>query len=422
MPKFAFGLRPVPALEPLVVAADSPELRPACNVLMLHDRDLRWHGDNDAHYLVRWDEGPGFAAAREATASRAGLGIAAFRRRHDGAFRDAMAQAIARFVDGARGGEDALRETVAATFGADRAEAAIRGWVARTIDNVPHGNDFVAALLLLACDELGAKQRACSGLSEAQYRATVDAALRSGGTLEPVARVAYAPGAIHPEVAFASPGGAFATVAPPGSTTVSLFRLSEALSALKRGEDRLLPAFIAAYLNGRGTLTEPARACARTGGPDDAEFDLVVPALKLAMEVKVYQSPAATTDEKARSAGGDLRPQLRRYFEAGFEQVFFVTNLPDHLAEVALDAAAPDAGWPGGRQPVAFGGLEELLGLLDDIEEAIDARSLKTHVARLQAAIAPLAVAPGDGRLAAVPAPPPPGEPAAPPGSNGQPG
>lgn len=256
------------------------------------------------------------------------------------------------------GGDGARARFVGMGDGRARWSAQPPRWL---VSGIPARNSLVAA-----CTAIRKRVLAATGMSEDEYCDVLYCLQRIRALVGPVVRVAYSGDGFIPEVAFAG-GGISATDADGDAHELEIFRVVPRLEELKRGEDSALPLFIAAYLNQHAPLPEKqAFACARYGELNTPEYDVVVPRLESAFEVKLYSAPATQNDEKLESKAAELAKQLESYVHgAKAKRVYYVTNLTREHAQRVLQRARSIARNVPEETPIwPIAGLEELLVVL----------------------------------------------------------
>ena len=365
-------------LNPFVIAAGTNRLQSACELLFIHGNDLTWGPDGLGLFLVNVDTDDHFDEAVQVAEARSKLifssAAAAFLR----AFQPqviSMAAGVARELTNKterKEKERIIGNAVASEFANEKTRNKLAQIAPEAfgLDQWMNLADAIATSLLSNAVVLRQRQLASTGKSEDGYQRMLYA-LQRLDVLDRIARVAYPQDTLNLEISVASQGDFRATAAVDGSNTVEWLRLKSDFASLKRGQDKALPLFIAAYINGHHTGSREAFASAQYGGPNSAEIDVVIPALALGFEVKLYQSPFAQTENKLVGLAKQLKRQLRSYAEAGCAQTYYICNLSQELADRVLQIA--QEGTNVGIEVAAIGGGPgSLLPVLDSIRQQLE--------------------------------------------------
>ncbi len=361
-------------LEPFVNAAGTTALAPACDVLFIHGSDLTWGRPEHGFYLADVDADEQFEEVLQVVESRT-------RMRINSIFTDVLpslwpklaswaSEGVAEQLNKPWANEKELMGAAIASKGADQmkeAESALGSIFGP--GQLPLLADLAASGFIRAAHMLRQQQMAAAGMTDDRYRAMLYA-LRRYNLCERLLRVAYPTTGFHFELSLSSQGDFDATEVRDDARVAEIFRIKEPLGILKRGQETALALFIASYINTHHIGPPQAFACAKYGEAHEAEFDVIVPALRRGFEVKLYQSPSTLTENKYENPTRDLRKQLPGYFKVGCERVYYVSNLRQGAAEAVLKRVQ-DAGWLDAVQ-VLTGGIPALLPVLNEIVAGLD--------------------------------------------------
>lgn len=362
------------ALEPFVNAAGTTVLAPACDVLFIHGSDLTWGRSEHGFYLADVDADEHFEEVLQVVESRTRMRVSRI-------VTDVLpllwpklmswaSEAVAEQANKPWANEQELVGAAIASRGSDQMKEAERalGSIFGP-GQLPLIADLASSSLVRAAHMLRQQQMAAAGMTDDRYRAMLYA-LRRYNLCERLLRVAYPAAGFYFELSLNSQGDFDATEVRDDARVAEIFRLKDPLANLKRGQETALALFIASYINTHYIGLPQAFACARYGASHEAEFDVVVPALRRGFEVKLYQSPSTLTENKYENPARDLRKQLPGYFKAGCERVYYVSNLRQGAAEAVLKRAQ-DIGGLDAVQVVA-GGIPALLPVLNEIVAGLD--------------------------------------------------
>ena len=364
-------------LNPFVIAAGTSTLLSACELLFIHGSDLTWGADGFGLFLVDVETDDHFDEVIQVAEARSKLNFSSavvpiLRKLQPHAIR--MAADVAReLADETRPQEKEkiIGRAIASEFASEKTRSELDQMApdAFGLDQWMTLADAIASSLLSNAVLLRQRQLASTGKSEDGYQRMLYA-LQRLDVLDRIARVAYPQDTLNLEISVASQGDFRATAAVDGSNTVEWLRLKSDFASLKRGQDKALPLFIAAYINGHHTGSREAFASAQYGGPNSAEIDVVIPALALGFEVKLYQGPFAQTENKLVTLANQLKKQLSSYAKAGCKQLYYVCNLSQemagHVLKMAQEAAKVEI------EVAAIGeGMGSLLPILDAIGQQL---------------------------------------------------
>lgn len=365
-------------VHPLVIAAGTTALQAACELLFIHGSDLTWGADGFGLFLVDVNTDDRFDAVIQVAEARSKLNLSSAAGPIFGKLQPhfiRMAADVARELGddpepGAR--EKIIRRVVGSEIASEPAKLdldrlapqafGLNEW--RTIA------DAVASSLLRSALQLRKRQLASTGKTDEEYQTMLDA-LAELNLLNHVARVAYPQDNLNLEISVASQGQFKATAAVQDASTIEWLRLQSELAALKRGQEKALPLFIAAFINGHHLGPRQAFANAQYGASNAPELDVAIPSLAMGFEVKLYQSPFAQTDNKLVTLANQLKKQLAHYAKAGCRQMIYVCNLSQEMADQVLTAAKRDAKVTLETMAVG-GGLGSLLPLLNGVVKQLE--------------------------------------------------
>jgi hypothetical protein len=365
-------------VHPFVISAGTTALQAACELLFIHGSDLTWGADGFGLFLVDVNTDDRFDAVIQVAEARSKLNLSSAagpilsklqphlikmaadvaRELGDDSEPGAREKIIGRVVGSGIASEQAkldLDRLAPQAFG-------LNEWM--TIA------DAVASSRLRSALQLRKRQLASTGKTDEEYQNMLDA-LAELNLLNHVAWVAYPQDNLNLEISVASQGQFKATAAVQDASTIEWLRLQSEFADLKRGQEKALPLFIAAFINGHHAGPRQAFANAQYGASNAPELDVVIPSLAMGFEVKLYQSPFAQTDNKLVTLANQLKRQLVHYAKAGCRQMVYVCNLSQEMADQVLTTAKRDAKVTLETMAVG-GGLGSLLPLLNGVVKQLE--------------------------------------------------
>ncbi len=363
-------------LDQFVVAADTTSLDSACDLLFIHGNDLTWGRPENGFFLSGIETDSDFEEVVQVVEARSKMNFielaASFIHLFGGTFIETFVEAAQKFEgQDEEGKEQAITASVLSKFtGENQAKFdsmlpdvfGLRQWTLLA--------DAIASSLVRGAFSLRKRQLASAGMTEDQYDAMLYA-LRRFDLCDHIVRIAYPQDGFHFEMSLLS-GGEFKTAdIREGANLVEVFRLKTDLATLKRGRDNALAVFIASYINKHFAGPPQAFSCAYYGEQNEPELDVIVPALNLGFEVKLYQAPFAQTDNKLVSMANNLKKQLKAYSDAGCERLYYVSNLSQERAASVLKQTQNSEQTGMIVEPVA-GGISFLMPLLNEIGTALE--------------------------------------------------
>ena len=336
-------LKSLDALDPFVVAARTPVVRDALNVLFLAGGAVGTAGSKADCWLVDWDadDAPGavvpMSQARAELAWRE-LGRTVLRPLGQHAIRAVVENREQWGKDGAVA-EDGAAAVVAALVSDRKAginELLVPMMVSRS--SVLMGG--VAGLMVDFAQRLRARQMASLGITADEYDEMVSCARQVGGICAPVARVSWRDGGAAELAINTSDADGWTSEVAEDAAAIELLRVRPSLAALKSADrDVALPAFIAAYLGAMIVQFEPVDVFAAADFDKPAgEIDVFIPMLRLGYEVKLYHAPAAENPSTLSGKSGELVQQAALYAKLGCQKMVIVTNLNQHNTELLEQA------------------------------------------------------------------------------------
>ncbi|MBL8921730.1 MAG: hypothetical protein JNJ54_22915 [Myxococcaceae bacterium] len=370
--------RPSEVMAPLVLAADTPTVRAACDVLFIAGPDLAWDEQALGHFLVDGPFDPDLRETLELAAAGAEFSFTRLIGSMWPVVKPLLGAAVAEAQEGRRrnkkwGEAEGIATVVGAVTRGTMGQPDALGVLPLLANLLPQGMGWLASRLAVGAMALRERELAATGLSPARYVAMVQALVRIGA-VHPLVRVARPPGNNAAEVTLASPSGLFGSTPTPGTRSLDVLRLDPALSALRAGEDRALPLFIAEFINHRLLGSPAAFACARYGNSDAPEFDVLVPEAKVGVEVKLFQGSNAKLVENLKAAAKKLaEKQLPAYRDLGCKKVLLVTNLDEGRAEAFLGEVRKMNPKLARLPIVLVGGVERLAAELREVVKTVSA-------------------------------------------------
>jgi hypothetical protein len=365
-------------VEPFVIAADTNTLDSACDLLFINGSDLTWGEQGFGLFLVDVSTDENFEEVTEVVEARSKLSFSSILdpvlRKLEPRFVEILANVapeLEKQTDFSER-EKVIGRAVATEFTDKKTRAefdklapevfGLNQWMSLA--------DLVASSLLRGAISLRARQMASTGKSEDDY-ANMLYGLERFDLCDPMVRIAYPPDSLNLEMAVATQGEFRATAIMEGANMVEWLRLKPDLASLKLGQETALPLFIAAYINKHYPGPQQAFACARYGQENEAELDVVIPALDLGFEIKLYQAPFSMTNNKLANPVSDLRQQLPSYVKAGCARLCYVCNLTQETAESVARMAQDGSDVAVAVVPIG-GGIGELLPVLDEIVQQLE--------------------------------------------------
>jgi hypothetical protein len=382
------------AVEQFVVAAATDTLDSACDLLFINGSDLTWGEQGFGLFLVDVDTDEQFEEVTQVVQARSTLSFSSILdpvlRKLEPLFVE-MLRNVSPELE--KQSDPAEREkTIGRAIGAELTTEKTRSEFDKLapevfgLDQWMSLADLVASSLLRGAMSLRARQLATTGKSEEDYDNMLYA-LERLDMCDSIARIAYPPDSLNLEMSVASHGGFRATNILEGANMVEWLRLKPNLSSLKLGQEIALPLFIAGYINGHYPGPHQAFACAKYGQENEPELDVVVPALHLGFEIKLYQAPFAMTNNKLVNPANELKDHLPSYFGAGCRQVCYVCNLSQEMAESIVRMS--HQGSDGAVQVIPIGeGMRNLLPFLDGIVQELDVVRQKVLGQKVQKKVA----------------------------------
>lgn len=352
-------------LEAFVAAAKTEDLAAACKLLFINGLDLEWTNYTPGQYLVEIAADPDFEdefrQAEQLTKARADLALRRLMQR----FAPALVQILSGLPpdddDGAR--RTHMIDGIVKTAEDAKLEQRFLPFM---IAELAALSDLLAEWLLEACASTRKRVVGAAGMTDDEYGHFIYCLLRIKELVGPVIRLAFPADGSIPEISFAS-AGLVTTDVEEDAHEVNIYEVNQRLQRHKRGEDAALPLFIAKYLNSHAPMPDrQAYPGARYGDPSTPEYDVVVPELKIAFEVKLYCSAATQTDDKLEQKPEKLAKQLEAYaLRAGAKVIYYVTNLSREQATRVLQEARMVAkNLPKTTEIIPVCGVVELLALL----------------------------------------------------------
>jgi hypothetical protein len=357
------------------VAARTPHLTAACDLLFVSPLDLIWEEKGFGLFVV---DAPFEEDAAEQLLLAEGFGDFEFKRQLNAQwpqFREILVQILAAVVKESKAGPPT--ERLASLFGAalHAGNDQEQGWVEKLLPSianiVPLIVSWGGARLALAALSHRKRQVSATGLSPNRYAAMVRA-LRELRLVHPLIRVARPSSSPFPELSLGSANGVWASVPGVGAQTIDVLRISHIVTTNRLGTDRALAMFIAEFIENDVIGGQAAYACARYGELSDPEFDVVVPEAKVGFEVKLVQAASAKTMENLTKLGQQLKKQLPNYFDAGCEEVYFVTNIEPPLARALMKGVRADPRLADKKIKLIAGEMHQLRDELESIAHRIN--------------------------------------------------
>lgn len=359
-------------LEPFVIAASSPSLDSACDLLFIHGNDLTWGNIGFGLFLVEVSTDENFDEVIEVAEARSKLSFASV---VEPLFRTLEPRFVKLVADlendlqQASGNErDAIiGKAIASEFANETTRAELNKLAPEVfgLDQWMSFADAIASNLLRSAMALRERQLACTGKSDDDYDNMLYA-LQRLNLCDRLVRVAYPDESLNLEIAVAPHGEFRAVGTVQNSNVIEWLRIREEVAALKRGQDRALPLFIARFINRFYAGPRQAYPCVFYGERSEPEIDVAVPALELGFEIKLYQSPFPHADNKLDNLARELSKQLPAYVNAGCRRIIYVCNLSQEAVELVAKGAAELMN--GNIEIIPVGGeVRNLVALLEEI-------------------------------------------------------
>lgn len=361
-------------LDQFVIAADTDSLDAACDLLFIHGNDLTWGRNERGLFLAGVETDESFEEVVQVVEARSKIHftslLALFLRQFEPKMIEFVADIAPKLEEE---GDDEQKEEIINSAIASLVSKKNLSQIDKVLPEIFGVEqwlmvaDAITSSLVRSAVSLRRRQLAATGMSEDQYNYMLYA-LRRLTLCAQIVRIAYPEDTFDFETSLTSRGGFKATEVARDAKLVEILRLHPSIAALKRGQDNALALFISDYINRHYTGTRAAFACARYGDQNAPELDVIVPALNLGFEVKLYQAPFAQTENKLERMAHDLRKQLPAYYESGCQFVYYVTNLSPEMAKTVLEMVQ------GGQAlniEVLAEGMGSLIPVLNTIGQAL---------------------------------------------------
>lgn len=364
-----------------LVAAQASSVRSALQVLFIHGSDLSAGDRAIGMYLAEVLGNQNVRRRRQVAHVRAKLHFVSAVRYFLSEVPGAALDDLAELVHKTQGMSAEERQAAVGAKTRDLSErhAAIFEKTAPLLFEalIPAAEAFASWISSAAAD-LRKRQLAMTGLSTSDYDAMITA-LRAIDVLGQPSLVAQ----LADSCAAVTIGSADVRRARH-QATMALYRLPAWLKDLKSGSDVALPLFVASFVNANHIGRRCAFAGARQGDPSSPEFDVAIPDLKTAFEMKLFQAPFSVTETKIAAISKELTAQLQSYIDAGFERVFLVTNLRPRFTQSLLTQVRR-------RRPAVaehvkpISGPSELIRVLRGVGDELDGARMDEFVRRIEA-------------------------------------
>jgi len=175
--------------------------------------------------------------------------------------------------------------------------------------------------------------------------------------------------------------------------SVTLFTFIHPYNEIKKNNSDL-PLFISSYLKHKIVTLYPAKELeifpmAKVSLEDGTIFDIdvYIPEYDMGFECKVFEDAyARMTSSRINSLVGGLLPQIHRYFDAGIQKVFIVTNLVEsssNKVERLLKRKLSESGYPSEVELLAKD-YDKLLKWLDEKAQLITNQRAKLFTKSLE--------------------------------------
>lgn len=364
-------------LDPFIHAAQVEALLPACDILFIHGNDLTWGEARQGYFLVEVDADENVDEIVQLVAARVKTGFSRLLKPAISTIQSMLMGPISEVAAEISHNPNAdEKEMIGAYIASKFSGGPVMAELERRLPNffsvgqLPLLTDAIASWLVRDAHVLRQRQIAAAGMTDEQYRAMLYS-LRRLNLCERIARVAYPEEGFHFELSLSSPGEFRLTEARDDARLVEIFRLKPFLATFKQGQDVALAVFIADYINTQFSGPPQAFACAQYGEQDKPEFDVLIPALEVGFEVKLYQAPFAHTKNKLDNPANQLRKQIVGYAGIGCALLYYVSNLTQGMAEDVLKKASGSANLPIEVRPIA-GDMDALLTVLDELVSTLE--------------------------------------------------
>jgi len=242
--------------------------------------------------------------------------------------------------------------------------------LASFVHQIPRLAEGLAALVAREVIGLRRRQQAATGMDDESYDAMVEAlVLLEMAT--PALRILFSEGGAHAELSVAGTGGFRLSTPTGGGHLVEVVQLQASLRRTKIPHEKALACFLQAFLNQRPLRMFAAHACAKYGGPNDPDYDLLLPDLRTGIEVKLFLAPAAFNDDKAATSAHEIAKQLRGYRSVGCDRIILLTNL--ETAACRELASAVEAKLEGAFKPEVRGirFVDDLVRFAEELEAEV---------------------------------------------------
>ncbi|MCC7540351.1 MAG: hypothetical protein IT379_29310 [Deltaproteobacteria bacterium] len=352
-------------LEPFVIAAKSPGLSSACELLLVHGDDLAWGAREFGLFVVDADV-EDMDDTIEVDRARGELGFIELLRRALPFLRSAIADVAKRAGSAAT---EAERQAAIGAFAAQQISSKKSSEFDRLIPDLmrllPSLSGWLASASASAALDLRNRQLEASGLDEEDYGEMVAALERLSGAALPIYRVSVPAAGGSAELSIAGATGFGATMLADDSEYVEVLRLAPWLAVLKSGEEVALPLFLAHYINSHYPGAAAAFPGARWGGKSGPEIDVAIPHLAVGLEVKLLHAPASIGQQQIDAQVPALVRQLKQYRDLGCVRAFVITNLPEAPARYLASRLPSEGDLTGLSTTVISERLDGVLPLLD---------------------------------------------------------
>jgi hypothetical protein len=379
-------------LDPFVNAAQTKALLSACDVLFIHGNDLTWGEARQGHFLIDVDVDENVEEVAQVVEARVKIGLSRILKPLISNFQSIMMDSVSDVAiriaqQPAVDEKEVIGAFIASKFSSGPLIAELERKISAffSVGQLPLLTDAIASWLVRDAYTLRQRQMAAAGMTDERYRAMLYS-LRRLDLCERIARIAYPEEGFHFELSLSSPGEFRLTEARDDARLVEIFRLKPSLATFKQGRDNALAMFIADYINTQFNGPQQAFACAQYGEQSAPEFDVLIPALGVGFEVKLYQAPFAHTKNKLDNPANQLRKQMAGYADIGCALLYYVSNLNQSMAEDVLkkvrEASGPviEVRPVAGNMDVLLPLLNELVALLEQVREAQINREIEQRV------------------------------------------
>jgi len=252
-------------------------------------------------------------------------------------------------------------------------------------------SDLIASGVFKTLTEMRTAQTSC-GIREPDYEHMVNALSRLD-VIEPILQVSICPKCTNYQLTISSCPTTKSTCPKCGENwaTQTIYMFKRQLSKIK-AENQDLPLFISSYLKQKtsfSTIFGEIRIYPNahvethtTPNKETVEIDIYIPDFKTGMECKTQTDPTTpmTKDRLGGMTGDIVSKHIKKYANAGIENIFIVTNLPQAQAqklETALRASVEDQRIALKTLKVIPGNIETLLQFLDKLASKITKRTSK---------------------------------------------